>query len=43
MLMAWMAFGDQVEIIDLAGLALILVGVLLTYLRKGSILNFRKK
>lgn len=33
MLMAWVAFGDTVQGIDVAGLALVFTGVLLTYLR----------
>lgn len=33
MLMAWTAFGDKVQNIDIAGLALVFTGVLLTYLR----------
>ncbi|GAB3534956.1 DMT family transporter [Pontibacter brevis] len=33
MLMAWMAFGDKVQMIDLTGLALVFVGVFLTYLK----------
>ncbi len=33
MLMAWLAFGDQVAIIDVAGLGLVFVGVFLTYLK----------
>jgi len=31
MLMAWVAFGDKVQIIDLTGLALVFVGVIITY------------
>lgn len=33
MLMAWFVFGDQVQYIDLAGLALVFAGVLITYLK----------
>jgi len=33
MLMAWVAFGDKVQITDLMGLALVFVGVFMTYLR----------
>jgi drug/metabolite transporter (DMT)-like permease len=33
MLMAWVAFGDKVQKIDLTGLAIVFVGVFLTYLR----------
>jgi len=42
MLMAWVAFGDKVQIMDLAGLSLVLVGVFLTYLRFPSLSNWRK-
>jgi drug/metabolite transporter (DMT)-like permease len=35
MLMAWIAFGDTIEFIDLAGMALVIFGVGLTYLREG--------
>ncbi|MEX0780150.1 MAG: DMT family transporter [Balneolales bacterium] len=33
MLMAWVAFGDKVQLLDLTGLALVSVGVFLTYLK----------
>ncbi|WP_340104907.1 DMT family transporter [Rhodohalobacter sp. 8-1] len=33
MIMAWLAFGDDVQIVDLAGLAIVFMGVLLTYLK----------
>lgn len=33
MLMAWIAFGDKVQLIDIAGLAIVFIGVLLTQLR----------
>lgn len=33
MLMAWVAFGDTVQLMDLVGMALVFVGVLLTYMR----------
>ncbi|MDG5814147.1 DMT family transporter [Chitinispirillales bacterium ANBcel5] len=33
MLMTWIAFGDTVQITDLMGLAIVFVGVLVTYLR----------
>ncbi|MEQ8350765.1 MAG: DMT family transporter [Leptospiraceae bacterium] len=40
MIMAWLAFGDEVQAVDLLGLGLVLIGVMLTYLkypsRKGS-------
>lgn len=42
MLMAWLAFGDEVGVMDLTGLALVFAGVLLTYL-KFSVLTNRKK
>ncbi len=44
MLMAWIAFGDQVEAIDFIGMAIVLFGVLLGYLKmpaKGNRLIFR--
>lgn len=36
MLMAWMAFGDKVQLIDLTGLVIVCVGVFLTYLKSPS-------
>lgn len=33
MFMAWIAFGDKVQIIDLTGLALVIAGVFMTYLK----------
>ncbi len=42
MLMAWAAFGDQMQIIDLAGLSLILVGIILTYIKHLSPSSSRK-
>ena len=33
MLMAWVAFGDKVQVIDLTGLALVFAGVFMTYLK----------
>ncbi len=33
MLMAWIAFGDKVQAVDLTGLGLVFLGVVLTYLR----------
>jgi drug/metabolite transporter (DMT)-like permease len=33
MLMAWVAFGDKVQVMDLTGLALVFLGVSLTYLK----------
>ncbi len=43
MLMAWVAFGDKVQLMDLAGLALVFVGVLLTYMRYPASSNHVKK
>ena len=43
MLMAWLAFGDTVQVTDLVGLALVFVGVLLTYLRYPLSANPGKK
>jgi drug/metabolite transporter (DMT)-like permease len=34
MLMAWLAFGDKILISDLAGLAIVMVGVALTHMKK---------
>ncbi len=42
MLMAWVAFNDQVEVIDLIGLAIVLLGVLLTYLKPPASSNHGK-
>lgn len=36
MLMAWLAFGDTVSLMDIAGLGIVLVGVFLTQLKKGK-------
>lgn len=36
MLMAWGAFGDTIEAVDLAGLAVVCAGVLLTYIKPSS-------
>ncbi len=36
MVMAWLAFGDQVQPIDFVGLALVFVGVALTYLKSSA-------
>lgn len=36
MLMAWLAFGDTVILMDIAGLGIVLVGVFLTQLKKGK-------
>ncbi len=36
MLMAWIAFGDEVQSTDLIGLALVFLGVFFTYLRSSS-------
>jgi drug/metabolite transporter (DMT)-like permease len=36
MLMAWLAFGDKVALIDVLGLILVFVGVLMTYFNSGS-------
>ncbi|MFW6042938.1 MAG: DMT family transporter [Marinilabiliaceae bacterium] len=33
MFMAWVAFGDEVEVIDLMGMALVFAGVFMTYLK----------
>lgn len=34
MFMAWVAFGDQIRVLDLVGMAVVLFGVLLSYLHK---------
>lgn len=36
MLMAWLAFGDEVHLVDLTGLALVALGVFVTYLKVPS-------
>jgi len=33
MVMAWLAFGDKVEVVDITGLALVFTGVFITYLK----------
>ncbi|HBS05624.1 MAG TPA: EamA/RhaT family transporter, partial [Leptospiraceae bacterium] len=33
MVMAWIAFGDEVEAVDLIGLSLVMLGVILTYMK----------
>lgn len=43
MLMAWAAFGDEVQIVDLTGLALVFAGVFLTYLKFPSWSNRKRK
>ncbi len=42
MIMAWLAFGDKVMLVDLAGLTIVLLGVFLTYLRYPLQLKKRK-
>lgn len=36
MIMAWLAFGDEVQILDLTGLVIVFLGVFLTYLKYPS-------
>ncbi|NBC83117.1 MAG: EamA family transporter [Bacteroidetes bacterium] len=43
MFMAWMAFGDQVQLIDLTGVVLVFLGVLLTYFNNSHWRAFTKR
>lgn len=43
MLMAWAAFGDKVQLIDLTGLAIVFVGVIITYIKRPASPNRSKK
>ena len=43
MLMAWVAFGDKVQVIDLTGLALVFAGVFMTYLKVPASADRMKK
>ena len=36
MLMAWAVFGDQIKLMDVAGLTIVFIGVLLTQIRVKS-------
>lgn len=42
MAMAWVAFGDKVQLIDVTGMALVFVGVSLTYLRYPAQSKYKK-
>jgi len=42
MVMAWLAFGDTVELIDLTGLGIVFFGVFLTYMKFPASSNSRK-
>ena len=39
MLMAWAAFGDSIQSVDMTGLALVALGVFLTYVQPSALLN----